>query len=116
MEQSDQKASLFVRLATRIVDKRSLFFLIYAAALIVLRHGKQRPPAPRQEQQPAVAGVSMNTASGAAETASGPFLRKFAAPAPSPPALPPLRPDKTAEFRRGGQNPRRRGPSFFKFR
>lgn len=31
MEQSDQKASLFVRLATRIVDKRSLFFLIHAA-------------------------------------------------------------------------------------
>ena len=31
MEQSDQKASLFVRLATRIVDKRSLFVLIHAA-------------------------------------------------------------------------------------
>ncbi len=34
MEQSNQKPSLFVRLATWIVDKRSLFFLIYAAALI----------------------------------------------------------------------------------
>lgn len=34
MEQSNQKPGFFVRLATLIVDKRSLFFLIYAAALV----------------------------------------------------------------------------------
>lgn len=34
MEDSRQKPSFFVRLATFIVDKRNLFFLIYAASLI----------------------------------------------------------------------------------
>ena len=34
MEQTKQKPNFFVRLATWIVDKRNLFFLIYAAAII----------------------------------------------------------------------------------
>lgn len=34
MEETKQKDSFFVRMATWIVDKRNLFFLIYIAAII----------------------------------------------------------------------------------